>query len=245
MEPWWRHDEAGVKARWSRGDVPRARLLTMRIALDLLIPPTCPGCRQEGQLICANCWHRLERRRSEPAGVPIGLLSPLPEGIAQLEWCASFTGVARAALHALKYDGERRLAAPLGRLLADRWRRVGLGGQLLVPVPVHPARRRERGFDQAELLATAAGRELSLPVVTALVRRERTEAQHSLGRDARARNVGHAFVAPRGMVAAVRGRWVVLIDDVMTTGATISGCAAALAEAGTMAVSALTVARER
>ena len=217
----------------------------MRAALDLLIPPTCPGCRREGSLICATCWQGLERRLNEPAGVPIGLLSPLPEGIAQLEWCTSFTGVARAALHALKYDGERRLAAPLGRLMADRWRKVGVGGQLMVPVPVHPARRRERGFDQAELLALAAGRELRLPVISALVRHERTEAQHSLGRGARARNVGRAFIVPAGMVGAVRGRWMVLVDDVMTTGATLAGCAAALADAGALAVSALTVARER
>lgn len=237
----WSESGPAVDRQWSAA----VQALTVRAAMDLLLPPTCPGCGREGDVICATCWRDLERRRAEPPGVPIGLFAPLPKGIAQLEWCASFTGVARSALHALKYDGERRLATPLGRLLADRWRRAGVGGHLLVPVPVHPARRRERGFDQAELLATAAGSALRLRVVSALVRRERTEAQHSLGRGARARNVERAFLVPPGSVATVRGRWVVLIDDVMTTGATLAGCAAALEEAGTMAVSALTVARER
>jgi predicted amidophosphoribosyltransferase len=81
-------------------------------------------------------------------------------------------------------------------------------------------------------------------VATCLARQQRTTAQHSLGRTERARNVGHAFVvAPRA--ASVVGRWVVLVDDVMTTGATLRGCAAALRDAGASGVSALTLARER
>jgi ComF family protein len=180
----------------------------------------------------------------EPPGVPIGLASPLPLGIVQLEWTARFTGPARAALHALKYDGERRLAEPLGRLLARRWRRAGVGGDVLVPVPVHASRRRQRGFDQAELLAAVAARELGMPIVAALARQERTSAQHSLGRADRAVNVGGAFVVRPWQAAAIRGRWVVLVDDVMTTGATLATCAGVLVDAGAGPVSAITVARE-
>jgi ComF family protein len=217
----------------------------MRALLDLLLPPTCPGCGLEGAILCPRCAFRLDRRLDEPPGMPIGLASPLPVGLVQLEWCASFGGPVRAALHALKYRGERRLAEPLGRALAARWQRAGVGGDALVPVPVHPRRRRERGFDQAEDLAHWCGRALGLPVVRALERRQRTVAQHALGQDARRHNVSGAFAVRPGLERAVRGRWLVLVDDVTTTGSTLSGCAVALLDAGAVAVAGLTVARER
>ncbi len=177
--------------------------------------------------------------------MPIGLTAPLPPGIVQLEWCASFTGPVRDALHALKYRGERRLARPLGEALAARWARAGKGGDILVPVPVHPSRRRERGFDQAEDLARACARVSGMPMMTALARVHRTTAQHALGRASRAANMGGAFAVGPRHVGHVRDRWVVLVDDVTTTGATLAECAAALQVAGVRAVSALTVARER
>jgi len=217
----------------------------VRAFFDLLLPPRCPGCHQEGEILCGGCRGLLERRLGEPPGVPIGLATALPRGLVQLEWCAAFSGPARAALHALKYDGERRLAEPLGVLLARRWGRVGVGGDTLVPVPIHPERRRERGFDQAEVLARVAGRHLRLPVAPVLMRTQRTVAQHSLGRAERAHNVAGAFAVRAGMTGHVSGRWLVLVDDVATTGATLSGCAAALHAAGALAVSAITVARER
>ncbi|HTS15455.1 MAG TPA: double zinc ribbon domain-containing protein, partial [Candidatus Sulfotelmatobacter sp.] len=169
----------------------------MAALLDLLLPPACPGCGQEGTLLCATCARPLRRRLAEPAGVPLGLRSRTPAGVAQLEWLASYTGPTRAALHALKYDGMRSLAEPLGTLLSARWAAAGRGGDLLVPVPLHPRRLHDRGYDQAALLADATGRRVGLPVVTALRRVEVTTAQHELGRGARAANVGHAFtVAP-------------------------------------------------
>jgi ComF family protein len=217
----------------------------VRAVMDLLLPPVCPGCRREGAVICATCVATLRRRIAEPAGTPLGLPGDLPQGIVQIEWCGAFTGPVRAAVHALKYEGERRLADPLGGALADRWRRVAAGGDVLVPVPIHAARLRERGFNQAESLAQAAGRGLGLPVLDALERRTATAAQHALGRGARASNVGGAFAIRAGLQGRLRGRWVVLVDDVMTTGATLAGCAAALHQAGVLAVSALAVARER
>jgi ComF family protein len=209
--------------------------------LDLLFPPSCPGCGREGDVLCDRCSQQLERRMAEPAAAPLGLPVELPVGLVQLEWCAPFTGAARAAIHALKYDGEQRLAAPLAR----RWGRASGGGELLVPVPVHPERLRERGFNQAALLARSAGRSLGLPLVEALRREQATVAQYGLGRGARTRNVGDAFVADPSRAAAVVGRWVVLVDDVVTTGATLSACAASLRRAGATSVAAVTVARER
>jgi ComF family protein len=187
----------------------------------------------------------MSRRLAEPAGVPIGLPSNAPAGIVQLEWCSAFNGPARASIHALKYDGERRLVKPLSELMAARWRACGVGGDILVPVPVHAAKKRQRGFDQAELLARGVSRELGIPMLYALQRAAKTTAQHSLGRGARASNVAAAFgVAPR-CLGDVSGRWIVLVDDVVTTGATLAGCARALYESGAFAVSALTLARER
>ena len=217
----------------------------IELLADLLLPPACPGCGTEGAVLCPPCSVSLGRRLAEPPGVPIGLPAELPSGIVQLEWCAAFTGPVRAALHALKYDGMRRLAEPLGDALASRWRRAGVGGEILVPVPIHPAKRRERGYNQAFLLADACGRALDLPVAEALWRRSATEAQHALGRQARASNVGAAFAVLEASERLVAGRWVILVDDVVTTGATLAGCAAAHDAAGATAVSALAVARER
>lgn len=217
----------------------------MKNVLDLLLPPTCPGCGREGLAICHACLAHMGRRVDEQPGAPVGLPFSQPRGIVQLEWCASFNGPARASVHALKYDGELRLVGPLSDLMAARWRRSRVGGDILVPVPVHAQRRRQRGFDQAELLARGVGDRLGLRVVAALERAARTTAQHQLGRRARQSNVSQAFgVAPR-YAEDVRGRWLVLIDDVVTSGATLAGCARALYEAGAFAVSALTLARER
>jgi ComF family protein len=217
----------------------------MKRLLDVLLPPACPGCGREGAPVCPACLPFLARRRDEPAGVPLGLAASQPQGLVQLEWCCSYSGVARASLAALKYDGELRLVEVLADEMAARWARAGIGGEMLVPVPVHAARLRQRGFDQAELLARALGRRVNLPVATVLERATRTAAQHSLGRRARAANVGGAFAVKADDARAVDGRWIVLVDDVVTTGATFSGCAAALYGAGACAVSGLALARER
>ena len=217
----------------------------MKRLLDVLLPPACPGCGREGKIVCGACLPHLARRRDEPAGAPLGLAVSQPAGLVQLEWCCAYSGPARACLHALKYDGELRLVEVLAEQMAARWTRAGVGGDVLVPVPVHAARLRQRGFDQAVLLARAAGRMLDLPVAAALERAAKTAAQHALSRRARAANVGGAFAVKPSTRDQVKGRWVVLIDDVVTTGATFSGCAQALYTAGASAVSGLALARER
>ena len=221
------------------------RLLVASL-LDLALPPACPGCGTEGEVLCPSCLRGLRSRANTQPGVPIGLPAAMPLPLAQLEWCAPFSGPVRAALHQLKYGGEKRLAEPLGAALAERWRAAGAGGDLLVPVPVHASRARVRGYDQAVLLARAASAHLGLPWRAALRRARSTTPQFELGRRERLRNVAGAFETADGAeAAAVPGRWIVLVDDVITTGSTLVACAEALHAAGAAAVSGLTVARER
>jgi len=219
--------------------------------LDLALPAACPGCGREGEPICAACGPALDARLDRPAGILIGLPADLPAPLLQLEWCAPFNGVVRAALHALKYSGERRLAVPLGEAAARRWQRAGAGGDLIVPVPVHADRARARGYDQAILLAAVVAARLGLTMAPLLERHRRTIAQFELDRRQRDTNVSGAFRLRAGGTPtlradrALRGRWIILVDDVTTTGATLAACAEALMKAGALGVSGLTVARER
>jgi ComF family protein len=212
--------------------------------LDLAFPAACAGCGTEGAPLCSACLPALHARRGVPPGVPLGLPSTVPLPLLQLEWCAPYAGVVRSALHALKYGGERRLAVPLGTAIAARWAEVGAGGELLVPVPIHAERLRRRGYDQAVLLAEAAAASLRLPAVAALTRARATRPQFELGRERRAENVADAFRVPDASRQVVAGRWIVLVDDVATTGATLVACAQALLAHGAAGISACTLARE-
>ena len=229
-------------------------------ALDVAFPAICPGCGREGAPICGACLPALDARLGQAPGVPVGMPADVPAPLLQLEWCAPFTGVVRRALHAIKYKGERRVAGPLGSAVARRWARAGAGGDLVVHVPVHVHRARVRGYDQAQLIAEVAARELGLPHARLLERHIETVAQFELDRRQRATNVRGAFriapnapeiapnapdTAPNAPRIALAGRWVVLVDDVLTTGATLSACASVLMAAGAIGVSAVTVARER
>jgi predicted amidophosphoribosyltransferase len=237
-------------------------------ALDLAFPAACSGCGREGPPLCASCIPALDARLDLPGGTPIGMPAEIPAPLLQLEWCAPFAGPVRDGLHDLKYKGERRLAEPFGAAVARRWSRVGSGAVVVVPVPVHADRERRRGYDQAALIAAVAARQLGLPLAIALERRRATIAQFELGRHERATNVEGAFAVRdafrgemrggggrgsadgRGRDAgpgaqAVAGCWVLLVDDVVTTGATLAACGTALRSAGAVAVSAIAVARER
>ena len=150
----------------------------------------------------------------------------------------SYDGTLRAIIHALKYEGRRSLAQPLAALIRARGSDLLAGADAAVPVPLHASRRRERGFNQAHDLA----RHLDLEVVGALCRTRATPTQTGLPAAQRHRNVRGAFEVTR-QARRLRGRVVVLVDDVSTTGATLEACARALKGAGVAEVRALTAAR--
>jgi ComF family protein len=152
-----------------------------------------------------------------------------------------FEGVLREAVHCLKYRYMRVVADPLAGLLVAAWHRYGLEADVIVPVPLHPRRVRERGYNQSQLLAERLATAVGVPVVLASLRRERyTASQTRLGVQERKRNVAGAFACTDDRLAGMR---VLLVDDVCTSGSTLEACGAATRDGGARSVWALTVGR--
>ncbi|HEX4744038.1 MAG TPA: phosphoribosyltransferase family protein [Candidatus Limnocylindria bacterium] len=199
---------------------------------DLVLPRRCSGCRAPGEWLCLEC-----RDACEPEPLALGrALAGRAAG--------TFAGPLREAIHALKYGGEHALAIELGALVAAEVARDLARGAVLdavVVVPLHRARLRERGYDQAHLLAAAVARSCGLPLLPALRRIRRSVPQVELDRARRAESVRGAFV---GVAGSLRGLRVALVDDVTTTGATLRSAAAAARACGARSVRAYTVASD-
>jgi ComF family protein len=227
--------------------------------LTLVFPSFCVVCRRvlaqpSRGALCPPCFAELPRHRAAACacGRPLASSVAPPcgrcrRGLSPIDAGASlgpYEGSLKTVLHALKYRGRWRLASRLAEaLLGDPVTRALLSTDaLLVPVPLHSRRLRERGFNQSELIARALGRRTGLPVLArAIVRTRDTAAQTGLSAAERRRNVAAAFTVRHPWEVA--GRTVILVDDVFTTGATARACAAALRAAGPSAVRMLTVAR--
>jgi ComF family protein len=194
--------------------------------LPRLLPPLCPHCGrpQASGIVCPSCW----QRQTEIDGIR----SPF-----------RFDEVIRKAIHELKYRNLKAISPCLAELLADYFRSNPLPGEALVCVPLHPRRLRERGYNQSSLLARELGRRIGLPVIEdCLIRVKQAQPQvRAVDVEERRRNVADAFVCRD---EKVRGKQIILIDDVCTSGATLESCAAALKNKGATSVWGLTLARE-
>jgi ComF family protein len=212
--------------------------------LELLLPPACAGCGQYGELLCARC-----RASLRPARTPEDRFSAADPGIVvgeALELAmAAFVheGAMRRALQRLKYGGAARLAAPLADMSGSAFSDLldlSKGGAVVVPVPVHPDRLRQRGYNQAALVAAHLAGRTGLPMVESLVRTRPTARQHGLGVAARLHNLRGAF----GAREPPMGGTVILVDDILTTSATLEACAEVLRAGGAERVLGFAVARE-
>jgi ComF family protein len=234
----------------------------LRIAdaiVSVVLAPACAACDAplehptQGP-VCARCWTSilpltppLCDRCGDPLPTWRAVSVPLercprcrrtPRVVDRGRAIGAYEGALRAVIHALKYEGRRSLARPLGALMRQRGGDLLEGAACVIPVPLHPSRRRHRGFNQAADLA----RHVGMPVVPALRRVRATPSQTGLPAAQRHRNVRDGFAVTRA-AAPLAGATVVLIDDVSTTGATLEACARALKEHGVAEVRALTAAR--
>jgi ComF family protein len=204
--------------------------------LDLLYPPRCAGCGRLDSIWCPACAGRFDALPG-----PLRLVAP-----ASLDgaWSGrAHDGLARDAVHALKYEACRPMADVLAGPMATAWAAAGWAADGLVPVPLHPTRQQERGYNQAQWLAEALAARIELECLAAGLARTRS-TPHQVGATAadRRANIEGAF-APAG--DALQGRRVVLIDDVFTTGATLDACAQAARAGGAVAVFSLTATAAR
>lgn len=222
------------------------------IALDFLFPRRCVGCGKEGDFLCHSCRQSLSEIKP-PTCPRCGIPQPkqtLCQGCANrkteiygIRSPYRFDGVMREAIHQLKYQNLRALAVPLAELLNEYLTRNPLPAEVLIPVPLHQRRLRERGYNQSSLLARELGKLASLPVLEGcLIRRLYASPQARTGNvEERRNNVTNAFICRD---RRVEDRQILLIDDVSTSGATLDACASALRDGGATSVWGLTLARE-
>ena len=217
------------------GDVAAPPFLMIRALLGSLVPCAACGRRAAGPHgACGPCRTRFADPATGGAETSSG---PCAVAVA---WCGPYDGPYRRAVRALKYGGRRDVARPLGHAVAERVRAERWPVARVAHVPLHPARRLRRGFDQAEVLGRRVATELGVPFRPSLRRLRPTRRQARLEGRARQANVDGAFRS-----APVPPVPVLLIDDVLTTGATTAACAAALRGAGARSVRIAVACRAR
>lgn len=228
--------------------------------LDFALPPVCASCREplgEGAGVCASCWSKLaliERPYCPRLGIPFvydpgpGLLSmeaiATPPAFDRARAAVRYDDVARDIVQAFKYSDRLDLAPMMGRWMVRAGQELFEGADALVPVPLHWRRQWARRFNQSAALAAEIAAATQVPVAQGLVRRIRPTAQQvGLSKSERAANVQGAFLADRERKAEIAGRRFIVVDDVLTSGATVEACTKALLRAGASHVDVLTFAR--
>ena len=256
-------ETAGVPVRrFAR--VTAAVRSSLGLIADVALPQLCPACREpvDGAGLCAACWGKLAfiaPPYCERLGIPFpfdggpGLLSMEaiadPPAYGRARAAVRYDDVAKTLVHALKYGDRLDLAPIMGRWMANAGRTLIAEADALVPVPLHWRRQWARRFNQsallAEIIAKAGGQGTAPKTVAhrALKRVKSTPQQVGLDKAARAHNVQGAFRVPADGKAEVVGRRLVLVDDVLTSGATCDACARALLRGGAASVDVLVFAR--
>jgi len=230
-----------------------------RLALDIALPTLCVACREpvDGEGVCAECWAKLSfiaKPYCPRLGIPF-VYDPGPEllsmeaianppAYARARAAVRYDDVARTLVHALKYQDRTDLAPAMGRWMARAGHELLEKADALVPVPLHWQRAWGRRYNQSGALARVIARQCGVKVASEALRRVRpTQQQIGLSRSQRASNVQGAFKVADHRRSEIQGRRVVLVDDVLTTGATVDACARALLRAKAASVDVLVFAR--
>jgi ComF family protein len=239
----------------------RARLAqALAACADIIVPPCCVACRAplaDHHLLCAACWRDVRFIRPplcDVLGIPLpfdtgermvsaGALAS-PPAYDRARAVAHFSGAMRTLVHQFKYADRHDCRELFGRWLADAGKELLAQAEVIVPVPLTRWRLLARRFNQAAILAQELSRRTGLAADPLLLQRTRfTSTQVGLTHDQRRRNVAGAFKVSPGRRHRVVGRNVLLVDDVITTGATAEACARALKRAGAARVEVLALAR--
>lgn len=222
--------------------------------LDFLFPPCCARCEKSGYVLCPSCLALIEPLRPPLCRKCCAPLmqsslcqrcSSHPLQLNGLRIVSNYQEPLRSYIHMFKYDGNKRLGDPLGALLARAYTTYAMQADCIIPVPLHPAREQERGYNQAQILAQACATHLGLPVYTNLLHRIRsTRSQAHLSWQDRQQNVFAAFQCNQARATRmIAHRRIIIVDDVCTTGSTLAACAAPLFLAGASEVWGLVLAR--
>ncbi len=231
--------------------LPRIRSLTGR-ALDFLFPRWCIGCGREGEVVCRSCRQTFSvigplycSRCGRPLddGISCRNCDGVDMSIDGIRAPFLFHGLVRQAIHELKYRNLKVAATFLAHELALYLEEYPIAADVIVPVPLHKKRLKERGYNQSELIGGHLAELTGIPLILdCLIRQKHTPSlARSANREVRKENIAGAFdVSGR----RIEGKDVILVDDVSTTGTTLDACAAVLKKAGAQQVWGLVIALE-
>lgn len=223
-----------------------------RLILNAVFPPRCVSCRRFGEWACQDCWGKIEliktpicyRCHKLSADFKVCQDCRKYSKCHRLIVCGYFQDPLKQFVYGLKYKRVKPIALILGQLLCETVQKVLVGQSVvIVPVPLHRGRLGHRGFNQALMLGSIVANQLQQPLVNALVRKKFTKPQFGLDRQERALNIDNAFDIKPNQTAQIKNQIILLVDDVVTTGATINECAKILKQNGAREVWGLVLAK--